>query len=338
MVFAPPLPCLPPPGVPAENRTHSTCYCSGSRASHHLSESAYSEAHYTPTVPGHPCYPTRPDHLQHTSCPSTHVYASTTPLPPYPDSSNSRTSPGSPSSCQKRLSRNSAVYESASLQYAPAGYYLPPSMTSSFTSTSSSHENQGVAVSCGSGNSVERAVQSSLPSLTYQALKALGEDIEAFRHLHQLTDDDSSSARESQKSPTASTTTTSSHHPPSRRPPLPLPLRRTPTRPATTTFTTPPTSISRPRPRPPPPRPTPTTTCRTDRWPGLSLPGARSCLTRGARETERTRGSCPTEGRRKKRWESAPTVPVPAPRRNPRSMPRRSSPRRCEGICGRKNK
>lgn len=34
---------------------------------------------------------------------------------------------------------------------------------------------------------VERGVQSSLPSLTYEALKALGEDIEAFRQRHHLT-------------------------------------------------------------------------------------------------------------------------------------------------------
>lgn len=52
----------------------------------------------------------------------------------------------------------------------------------------------GVSVSspCGGGGiaAVERGVQSSLPSLTYEALRALGEDIEAFRQMHQLTGKD----------------------------------------------------------------------------------------------------------------------------------------------------
>ena len=33
---------------------------------------------------------------------------------------------------------------------------------------------------------VERGVQSSLPSLTYEALKALGQDIEAFRQMQRI--------------------------------------------------------------------------------------------------------------------------------------------------------
>lgn len=47
------------------------------------------------------------------------------------------------------------------------------------------------AVSMSSGcvekSAVERGIQSSLPSLTYEAIRALGEDIQAFRHRHQLT-------------------------------------------------------------------------------------------------------------------------------------------------------
>ncbi|XP_068207624.1 LOW QUALITY PROTEIN: protein sax-3-like [Palaemon carinicauda] len=195
MIPAPPLPCHPPPGVPTDSRSHTPCYCSGSRASH-MTESPYSEAHYTPTLCARPCYHTRPDHQHphapHSICPSSHVYASANPLSPYQESNPSRSSLASGAGVwQQRLSSGSAVYESASVQYAPAGYYLPSSMASSFTSTNSDAAS-GVSVGCGVERVVERAVQSSLPSLTYQAIKALGEDIEAFRNLQQLIADQES--------------------------------------------------------------------------------------------------------------------------------------------------
>ncbi|KAK8748675.1 hypothetical protein OTU49_015937, partial [Cherax quadricarinatus] len=192
MLSAPPLPCLPPPGLP-DSRSHTPCYCSGGAPgsltvppSRAVSESPYSEAHYTPTVTArHPCFHARPDHLAHALCPN-HVYASASPLPPYPDSVASRPSLLSPGTSHHRLCRNSAVYESASVQYAPAGYYLPSSMASSFTSTTSEAPS-GVSASSGGERGVERGIQSSLPSLTYEALKTLGEDIEAFRQMHQLS-------------------------------------------------------------------------------------------------------------------------------------------------------
>ncbi|KAG7177784.1 hypothetical protein Hamer_G024608, partial [Homarus americanus] len=238
LLSAPPLPCLPPPGLP-DSRTHTPCYCSAAHASARtLSESPYSEAHYTPTVSArHPCYPVRPDHA-HAICPA-HVYASASPLPPYPDSvASSRPSLPSPGAPHHRLCRNSAVYESASLQYAPAGYYLPSSMASSFTSTTSDAAS-GVSVNSDvERGGVERGVQSSLPSLTYEALKALGEDIEAFRQLHQLTE---RGGVIQQPPPTFEAPLPHLHHrPPPIRPPTP-----------------PPTPIPILTPTPPPTPPTP---------------------------------------------------------------------------------
>ncbi|XP_071517675.1 uncharacterized protein, partial [Panulirus ornatus] len=190
MLSAPPLPCLPPPGLP-DGRTHTPCYCAGRHIPRAMGESGYSEAHYTPTLSArHACYHARPEHHAHAVCPS-HVYASASPLPPYPDSvASSRPSLPSPGTSHHRLCRNSAIYESASLQYAPAGYYLPSSMASSFTSTTSDAPS-GVSTTSGMEKVVERGVQSSLPSLTYEALKALGEDIEAFRQMHQLSEEES---------------------------------------------------------------------------------------------------------------------------------------------------
>ncbi|KAK4315046.1 hypothetical protein Pmani_013705, partial [Petrolisthes manimaculis] len=71
---------------------------------------------------------------------------------------------------------------------------VPASMTSSFTSNTSDAAS-GVSMSSGcvveKSCGVERGIQSSLPSLTYEAIRALGEDIQAFRHTQQITDDES---------------------------------------------------------------------------------------------------------------------------------------------------
>ncbi|MPD03415.1 hypothetical protein E2C01_099053 [Portunus trituberculatus] len=49
-----------------------------------MSESPYSEAHYTPTLAAHhrPCYLS---HAPHGPPCNAHLYSSTTPLPPHPD-------------------------------------------------------------------------------------------------------------------------------------------------------------------------------------------------------------------------------------------------------------
>ncbi|XP_076057989.1 roundabout homolog 2-like [Oratosquilla oratoria] len=211
VMAAPPPPCLPPPQVcwVPDSRSQTPCYCSGSRVSNAHSDAAYSEAHYAPTVSPHPHPCQSHAHAAHAfmHCPA-HVYASATPLPPYPESVvSSRPSLPSPSGSsnlihqhshlqqhlqqqpqqQHLFCRNSALYESASIQYAPAGYFAPNSMTGSFTS-SLSEAPSGLST-CSGG--VDRGVQSSLPSLTYEALKALGNDIESFtlRH-HEAGDSD----------------------------------------------------------------------------------------------------------------------------------------------------
>ena len=170
----PPLPYFPPPGVPHRDWAH--VFYSGSRApSLVLSEGTYSEAHFAPTAsPRPPCYAPRGPPFHHPS--PCHVYAS---------ASSVVSQPGLPPSGDVR---NSGMYESASMQYAPAGYYLqhPASMTSSFTSNASEAL---TGTSCVTPQSKDLGIQSSLPSLTYEALKALGEDIQAFRQ-SKMSDDE----------------------------------------------------------------------------------------------------------------------------------------------------
>ncbi|KAF2346880.1 hypothetical protein FHG87_022365 [Trinorchestia longiramus] len=84
---APPLPCLPPPGVPQADGT--PCYCASP-------DSTYSEAHYTATqrlpLPPHYHHHLQQQQLQQLlqqpMC-ATHVYASTNPLPPCPSEGGS---------------------------------------------------------------------------------------------------------------------------------------------------------------------------------------------------------------------------------------------------------
>ncbi|KAK8388085.1 hypothetical protein O3P69_020165 [Scylla paramamosain] len=152
-----------------------------------VSESPYSEAHYTPTLAAHhrPCYLS---HAPHGPPCNAHLYSSTTPLPPPHPDGLSRPTLSSPATPHHHLCRTSAVYESASLQYAAAGYFLPTSLASSCTSNTS---DAASGVSAGSGvSNMERGVQSSLPSLTYEAIRALGEDIQAFRQRHQMADEE----------------------------------------------------------------------------------------------------------------------------------------------------
>ncbi|KAB7493641.1 hypothetical protein Anas_04715 [Armadillidium nasatum] len=142
---APPLPCLPPPGVPNDSRSQTSCYCSVNRGNSSIGESPYSEAHYTPTMSIRPslCFPQDPQHLHshkdllsqgfssNPLCPP-HIYASAiTPLPPYPQD---RQIPSPP---KERV------------QCAP-----------------------------------------NLPSVTYEALRALSQDIEAFRQRQKLQDEE----------------------------------------------------------------------------------------------------------------------------------------------------
>ncbi|XP_050733217.1 roundabout homolog 2-like isoform X2 [Eriocheir sinensis] len=197
LLSAPPLPCLPPPGLP-ESRGGSSCYCGHAPhapphpPSRSVSESPYSEAHYTPTLAAHhrPCYLSHAPHGPHCAA---HLYSSTTPMPPPMHSEALRPPLSSPATPHHHLCRTSAVYESASLQYAAAGYYLPTSLASSCTSNTSDAAS-GVSGVSGVSN-MERGVQSSLPSLTYEAIRALGEDIQAFRQRHQMADEESHSTK-----------------------------------------------------------------------------------------------------------------------------------------------